>query len=137
MVHIDSSLGDYFDAQVQARASAPFILFADRELHWSYAEFSARVDRLAKGLAAIGLERGDHLGIWARNVPDWLTMFFATAKLGIVLVTINTAYRSHELAHVVRQSDMKALAFLDGYRDVNYLSVIRELVPESQQQPRG
>jgi fatty-acyl-CoA synthase len=137
MPHTDLTLGDYFDAQVKARASAPFILFADRELQWSYAEFGARVDRLAKGLAAIGLERGDHLGIWARNVPDWLTMFFATAKLGIVLVTINTAYKSHELSHVVRQSDMKALAFLDGFRDVNYLSVIRELVPESLQQPRG
>jgi fatty-acyl-CoA synthase len=137
MPHTDLTLGEYFDAQVKARASAPFILFADRDLHWSYAEFGARVDRVAKGLAAIGLERGDHLGIWARNVPDWLTMFFATAKLGIVLVTINTAYRSHELAHVVRQSDMKALAFVDGFRDINYLSVIRELIPESQQQPRG
>ncbi|MGC4065714.1 MAG: AMP-binding protein [Polyangiaceae bacterium] len=137
MPHTDLTLGEYFDAQVEARASAPFILFADRDLHWSYAEFGERVDRVAKGLAAIGLRRGDHLGIWARNVPDWLTMFFATAKLGIVLVTINTAYRSHELAHVVRQSDMKALAFVDGFRDVNYLSVIRELIPESQQQPRG
>jgi fatty-acyl-CoA synthase len=137
MPHTEISLGEYFDAKVNERASAPFIIYADRGLCWSYAEFGQRVDRLAKGLASIGLGRGDHLGLWARNVPDWLTFLFATAKLGVVLVTINTAYKSHELAHVLRQSDMKALAFIDGYRDVDYVGVIRELVPESLQQPRG
>lgn len=137
MPHTELTLGEYFDAKVTERGSAPFIVFADRGLCWSYAEFGQRVDRLAKGLAAIGLRRGDHLGIWARNVPDWLTVLFATAKLGVVLVTINTAYKSHELAHVLRQSDMKALAMIEGFRDVDYLGVIRELVPESLQQPRG
>lgn len=137
MPHTDLTLGDYFDAKVQSRASSPFIIFADRELCWTYAEFGQRVDRVAKGLASIGLGRGDRLGIWARNVPDWLTLFFATAKLGVVLVTINTAYKSHELAHVVRQSDMKALAFIEGFRDVNYLGIIRELIPESLQHRRG
>jgi fatty-acyl-CoA synthase len=137
MPHTELTLGEYFDAKVKERASAPFIVYADRGLCWSYAEFGQRVDRLAKGLASIGLGRGDHLGLWARNVPDWLTFLFATAKLGMVLVTINTSYRSHELAHVLGQSDMKALAFIDGYRDVDYLAVIRELVPESLQQPRG
>ena len=64
---------------------------------------------LAKGLLAIGMEKGDHLGIWARNVPDWLTFTFATAKIGVVLVTVNPVYKSHELAYVIKQSDMKAL----------------------------
>ncbi|MGE5787762.1 MAG: AMP-binding protein, partial [Myxococcales bacterium] len=137
MPHTDLTLGDYFDTKVQSRATDPFIIFADRDLCWTYAEFGRRVDRVAKGLASIGLERGDRLGIWARNVPDWLTLFFATAKLGVVLVTINTAYKSHELAHVVRQSDMKALAFIEGFRDVNYLSIIREVIPESLQHRRG
>lgn len=137
MPHTELSLGEYFDRMVRARATAPFVIYADRELRWSYAEFSERVDRLAKGLASIGLERGDHLGLWARNVPDWLTFLFATAKLGVVLVTINTAYKNHELAHILNQSDMKALAFVDGFRDVNYVNVVRELVPESLQHPRG
>ena len=54
------------------------------------------------------------MGIWAKNVPDWLTMLFATSKIGAVLVTVNTAYKSHELAYVLEQSDMKALAIIDG-----------------------
>lgn len=137
MPHTELSVGEYFDRMVHTRATAPFVIYADRDLCWSYAEFGERVDRVAKGLASIGLERGDHLGIWARNVPDWLTFLFATAKLGVVLVTINTAYKSHELAHILRQSDMKALAFVDGFRDVNYISVVRELVPESLQHLRG
>ncbi len=137
MPHTERTLGEYFEAKVEERASHPFIIFADRGLCWSYAEFGQRVDRLAKGLSSIGLSRGDHLGIWARNVPDWLTLLFATAKLGVVLVTINTAYKSHELAHVLRQSDMKALAFVDGFRDVDYIEIVRELVPESLQYPRG
>jgi fatty-acyl-CoA synthase len=137
MLHTELTLGDYFDAQVRARAAQPMIVFADRGLSWSYAEFGQRVDRLAKGLYTIGLRRGDHLGIWSRNIPDWLTLLFATAKLGVVLVTINTAYKSHELAHVIKQSDMLALAFIDGFRDVNYLSVVRELVPESLRHQRG
>jgi fatty-acyl-CoA synthase len=137
MPHTELTVGSYFDAMVKDRASSPFIIFADRGLCWSYAEFGLRVEHLSKGLAAVGLRRGDHLGLWARNVPDWLTFLFATAKLGVVLVTINTAYKSHELAYVVRQSDMKALAFVDGFRDTSYLGIVRELVPESLHQQRG
>ena len=122
---------------VEARGDADFIVYPDRNLRWSYRVFNERVDRLAKGLLAIGIQKGDHVGVWARNVPDWLTFLFATAKIGAVLVTINTAYKSHELAHVVRQSDMKALALIDGFRDVNYVDVVRGLVPESMTCERG
>ena len=66
--------------------------------------------------------KGDHLGIWARNVPDWLTFMFATAKIGVVLVTVNPVYKSHELAYVIKQSDMKALAIIDAFRDVDYVA---------------
>ena len=66
--------------------------------------------------------KGDHLGIWARNVPDWLTFAFATAKIGVVLVTVNPVYKSHELAYVIKQSDMKALAIIDAFRDVDYVA---------------
>jgi fatty-acyl-CoA synthase len=137
MLHTELTLGEYFDRQVQTRGDADLIVYPDRDLRWSYREFGARMDRLAKGLLAIGIQRGDHFGIWARNVPDWLTFLFATAKIGAVLVTINTSYKSHELAHVVRQSDMKALALVEGFRDVDYIRVIRELVPETVRSERG
>ena len=81
--------------------------------------------------------KNDHVGIWARNVPDWLTFMFATAKIGAVLVTVNTYYKSHEVAYILEQSDMKALALIDGFKENNYLEIINELVPELKKQPRG
>ena len=109
-LHTELTIGEYFEHDGRrAAATHDFIVYPDRDLRWTYAEFDERVDQLAKGLLAIGMEPGDHLGIWARNVPDWLTFAFATAKIGVVLVTVNPVYKSHELAYVIKQSDMKAL----------------------------
>ena len=106
-------------------------------LRWTYKDFDERTDNLARGLLAIGLHPGDHLGVWARNIPDWLTFMYATAKIGVVMVTVNPIYKSHELDYVLKQSDMKALCVIDAYRDVDYLQIIRELVPETLTQQRG
>ncbi|MFW5987483.1 MAG: AMP-binding protein, partial [Methanohalophilus sp.] len=114
-----------------------FMVYPDRDLRFNYRQFNERVDDLAKGLLALGLKKGDHIGIWARNVPDWLTFLFATSKIGAVLVTVNTAYRSHELAYVVKQSDMKALAIIDGFRNVDYVQTVYDIVPELKTHQRG
>ncbi len=136
-LHTDLTIGEYFDRKVAEQPGHEFVVYPDRDLRWTYAEFDERVTNLAKGLLAIGLRKGDHLGIWARNVPDWLTFAFATAKIGVVLVTVNPVYKSHELAYVIKQSDMKALVVIDSFRDVDYIRIVRELVPESQTQERG
>jgi fatty-acyl-CoA synthase len=136
-LHTDETIGAYFARMVAADPDHDFVVYPDRGLRWSYGEFEERVDRLAKGLLAIGIERGDNVGIWARNVPDWLTFMFATAKIGAVLVTVNPVYKSHELAYVMKQSDMKALCIIDAFRDVDYVQIVRELVPESLTQERG
>jgi len=133
----DLTIGAFFEKQVAADPDREFIVYPDRDLRWTYAEFDERVDRLAKGLLSIGIGTGDHVGIWARNVPDWLTFMFATAKIGAVLVTVNPVYKSHELAYVIKQSDMKALVIIDTFRDVDYVEVLRGLVPEAQTQQRG
>lgn len=135
--HTDLTLAQYFEEVVRKNPDRDFIVMADRELRWTYSEFDERVNSLAKALMSIGITRGDHVGIWARNVPDWLTFTFATAKIGAVLVTVNPVYKSHELAYVLKQSDMKALAIIDSFKDVDYLSVLRELVPETLVQERG
>jgi fatty-acyl-CoA synthase len=136
-LHTELAIGQYFERQVAASPDHDFVVYPDRGLRWTYREFDERVDRLAKGLLAIGLEKGDNLGIWARNVPDWLTFAFATAKIGVVLVTVNPVYKSHELAYVIEQSDMKALVIIDAFRDVDYVEIIRGLVPEAATQERG
>lgn len=131
------TMGQFFEKEVKEHPERDFCVMPDRALRWSYTEFDERVDQLAKSLIAIGIGHGDHIGIWARNVPDWLTFMFAAAKIGAVLVTVNPVYKSHELAYLMKQSDMKALAIVDNYRDVDYVSVLRELVPEMMTQERG
>lgn len=133
----EKTIGVFFENKVKETPDAEFILYPDRKLRFTYAQFNERVDDLAKGLLHIGIKKGDHVGIWAKNVPDWLTFFFATSKLGAVLVTINTAYKSHELDFILKQSDMKAIAFIDGFRDIDYVDILFELVPELKTAPRG
>ncbi|HET6439062.1 MAG TPA: AMP-binding protein [Anaeromyxobacter sp.] len=133
----DLTLGELLERQATAEPDRDAVVYPDRGLRFSYREFDDRVNALARGLLAIGIGKGDHVGIWARNVPDWLTFMFATAKIGAVLVTVNTAYKTHELAYVVEQSDMKCLVLIDGFKDVDYLAIVRELVPEAARTQRG
>ncbi|KGK98834.1 AMP-binding protein [Methanococcoides methylutens] len=137
MLFTESTIGEFFEEKVRKDPDRDFIVYPDRNLRFSYQEFNERVDDLAKGLLSIGITKGDHVGIWARNVPDWLTFMFATAKIGAVLVTVNTAYKSHELAYVMKHSDMKALAIVDHFRDVDYVETVYELVPELKTCKRG
>ncbi|SCG85091.1 AMP-binding protein [Methanobacterium congolense] len=137
MLFTEDTLGKFFEKQVEKSPDRDFIVYPDRDLRFTYKEFDERVNLLAKGLLSIGVGKGDHVGIWALNVPDWLTFMFATAKIGAVLVTVNTAYKNHELAYILEQSDMKALALIEGFRDVDYLNIIYELVPELKTQERG
>ncbi|WP_333786403.1 AMP-binding protein [Methanomethylovorans sp.] len=137
MPFIEDTLGTVLENVVANDPDREFMVYPDRDLRFTYKEFDERVNTFAKGLLAIGIGKGDHVGIWAKNVPDWLTFMFATAKIGAVLVTVNTAYKSHEVEYVIKQSDMKALAIIDGFRDVNYIDIMYELVPELKTQQRG
>jgi fatty-acyl-CoA synthase len=130
LVFSEKTIGDFFEEQVEKQADREFMVYPDRNLRFTYAQFNERVDKLAKGLLFIGISKGDHVGIWAKNVPDWLTFMFATAKIGGVLVTINTSYKNHELDYILKQSDMKAIAIIDGFRDVNYVKTLYDLVPQ-------
>jgi fatty-acyl-CoA synthase len=137
MPYTELTLGEYLEKQARRLPDHEFIVYPDRDLRWSFADFNARVDSLAKGLLAIGLGKGDHVGIWARNVPDWLTFMFATARIGAVLVTINTLYRSFEMEYVLRQADMKALVLIDSFRDHDYLETVYGMIPELRSCQRG
>lgn len=130
MLFTEETIGNFLEKMVEKDPDREFMVYPDRDLRFTYKQFDERVNMLAKGLMSIGIEKGDHIGMWALNVPDWLTFFFAAAKMGAVLVTVNTSYKSHELDYVLKQSDMKAIAITDGFRDVNYLDILYELVPE-------
>lgn len=137
MLFTEDTIGEFFEKMAEKDPDREFIVYPDRDLRFTYKQFNERVDMLAKGFLSIGITKGDHVGIWALNVPDWLTFLFATAKIGAVLVTVNTAYKSHEVAYVLEQSDMKAIGITEGFRDVNYLDIMYELVPELKTCNRG
>ena len=131
------TLGRQLEFWARETPDHDFIVYPDRGLRWTYKQFDDRVNRLAKGLLAIGIRKGDHVGIWAKNVPDWLTFQFACAKTGAVLVTVNTAYKGEELDYVLKQSDMKMLGLIDAFRDVDYIDTLNRLVPELKHHARG
>jgi len=137
MEYIEKTLSQVIREKTQAHPDHEFIIYADRNLRFTYAEFDKRVDDLAKGFLSIGVKKGDHVGIWATNVPDWNTVLFACARIGAVLVTINTGYKTHELDFVLKQSDMVCLCLTNGWRDSDYIEMINELVPELKTSERG
>ncbi len=114
--------GNYPDSQAITYTTMPF------ERTWS--ELDQETDRIAKGLLALGLKKGDHLAIWATNVPEWLLTLFATAKIGVILVTVNTNYKSFELEYLLKQSDSKALVMISEFKDSSYVNIIYQLCPE-------
>ena len=103
----------------------------------TYAQFREDVDEFARALIALGVKRGDHVAIWATNVPQWYITFWATTKIGAVLVTVNTAYKIHEAEYLLRQSDTHTLVMIDGYKDSDYVGIIKELCPELAEHEAG
>jgi len=133
----DLTLGDWLERWASETPDKEYIVYSDRDLRFTWKEFDTRVDHMAKGLLAIGVQKGSHVGIWAQNVPDWLTFLFACAKIGAVAITVNTNYKQHELAFVLEDSDMHTLCLTDGAAGYNYLDMVYGLIPELKSQARG
>jgi len=134
---IDTTFGQFLEKWAEFTPNKDFIVYPDRGLRFSYVTFNQRVDNLAKALLHLGIRKDDKVGIFANNVPDWLTYFFATAKIGGVLVTINTNYRTHELEYLVKNSDLHTLCLVNGWRDSDYVQMIYDLIPELKESQRG
>jgi fatty-acyl-CoA synthase len=134
---LNKTLGEFLEQWANETPDKEFMIFSDRNLRFTYAQFNQRVDNLAKALLHIGINPGDKLGIFANNVPDWITFMFATAKIGVVLVTVNTNYKTHELEYILQNADIATLAIVNGFRDSDYVSMVNELVPELKQSQRG
>ena len=133
----DKTLGDWLEHFATTTPDQPFIVYADRDLRFTYAEFNQRVNQFANGLLQIGVRPGHHVGIWATNVPDWNTLLFATAKIGAVLVTINTNYKQHELEYLVKHADIHTLCISNGTFESDFVEMTYQLAPELKTQARG
>ena len=105
-------------------------VFCEPGITWSYDSLARRVDRFAAGLLALGLYKGDRIGIWSPNRPEWLIAQFATARIGLVLVNINPAYRRAELEYALNKVGAKALITAVQFKSSNYLEMLHDLAPE-------
>ena len=131
------TIGEVFNATAAALADQDAVVYADRNYRLTWAEFKADVDRMAMGLMALGVQKGEKVAIWATNVPHWVTLQFATAQIGAVLMTINTNCKSAEIDYMLRQSETENIFIVDGVRDTDYVATLYELVPELKDRPRG
>ncbi|MDR1525637.1 MAG: AMP-binding protein [Tannerella sp.] len=133
----NKTLGEWLEHWATVTPDKEYIVYSDRDLRFTWKEFNRRVDDMAKGLLSIGVKRGTHIGIWATNVPDWLTFLFAGAKIGAVLVTVNTSYKQNELEFLVKDSDIQTLCITDGIFDGNYVDMVYTMLPELKESQRG
>ena len=131
---LNETIADLLDRQAAAFPDHEALVYNYPELglniRFSYRQYRAAADRLAKGLLALGIEKGEHVAVWASNVPEWALLEMALAKVGAVLVTINTNYRAAELEYVLRQGDITTLFMIEGFRGNSYLDTIYGLLPE-------
>jgi len=130
MEEINKTVGAVLKDMVRIHPDHTAITYTKLPYKRTWAEFDEETDKVARGLMALGLKKGDHLAIWATNVPEWLQTLFATAKIGVVLVTVNTNYKIFELEYLLKQSDAKALVLIEGFKDSSYAEIVARLCPE-------
>ncbi|HPB03981.1 MAG TPA: AMP-binding protein [Bacteroidaceae bacterium] len=133
----EKTLGDYLEYWAEHTPDRECIVYSDRDLRFTWKQFNARVDDMARGLIAIGVTKGTHVGLWAQNVPDWLTFLYACAKIGAVCITVNTSYKQSELEYLLKDSDMHTLCLTDGTWETNYVDMTYDMIPELRQFQRG
>ncbi len=127
---IDLTIGKLLDDVAVRYPDNEALVYHERGLRYSYREFNEVCRRVAKGLLKLGIRKGDNISIWAYNVPEWVILQFATAKIGAILVTVNTSYKSAELEYILNQSDSKALIMVKSFKDTDYVATLNEVVPE-------
>ncbi|MGX9366488.1 AMP-binding protein [Desulfoplanes sp. PS50] len=133
----ERTLGQMLDETIGRYPDNDAVVYVDRDFRLTYREFGEVVDQTAKGLMALGVEKGHKVAVWASNVPFWVTLQFATAKIGAILLTVNTAYKTKEVEYLLSHSECEHIFIMDGFRDTDYIHTLYELLPELKTQARG
>ncbi len=113
------------------------VVYPDRGLRYSYQQFNQLCREAAKGFMKLGIEKGEHMAIWATNTPEWLTTQFSTGIMGAVLVTVNTNYQATELEYLLKQSDSTTLILMESFKGTSYVDTLYEIVPELKEAEPG
>jgi fatty-acyl-CoA synthase len=133
---MEITIGDLLEEVAQKYPDRQAVKYIDRDYYRSWKDLNEEVDKIAKGFLSIGVKKGDHVAIWATNVPEWILTMFACAKIGAILVTVNTNYKVFELEYLLRQSDTNVLVMTRGTKYGDYVQIVNELCPTlKDQQP--
>ena len=127
---IDATFSDVLDTMAENYPDQYAFKYPTLDYTRTYEQFRRDVDECAAALISLGVKAGDHVAVWATNVPQWFITFWATTKIGAVLVTVNTAYKIHEIEYLLKQSDTHTLVMIEDCKDINYKVIIQELCPE-------
>ncbi len=126
---LEETIGSNLERTATVHGARDALVSRHQGLRFSYAELDAEVDEVARGLMALGLVRGDRLGIWSPNCAEWVLVQYATAKLGVILVNVNPAYRTSELEYALRQSGCRVLVSAESFKDSDYRAMVDEVRP--------
>jgi fatty-acyl-CoA synthase len=121
----DVAVGQLLTRLAAALPDQPALVYADRDLRFTFRELETEARLIACGLLGIGVRRGDRVAVWATNVPEWVILQFALAKVGAVLVTVNTSLRAREVEYLLRQSETSTLFTIGGFKNVDYIEELR------------
>ena len=124
-------IGEVLDHSAELYHNNEALVVRHQDRRYSYSQLRTEVERAARGLIALGIEKGDRVGIWATNCAEWVITQFATAKIGAILVNINPSNRTFELEYVLKRSKCQTLIFMAGFRDCDYYATLQEICPES------
>src|SRR5262245_51184563 len=123
----DITVGALLTRLAEALPNNEALVYSDRGLRWTFSELESEARLVARGLIACGVERGERVALWATNVPEWVTLQFALAKIGAILVTVNTSLRAAEIDYLLRQSEAATVITIRGFKDVDYVGALREI----------
>ncbi|MDH8700829.1 fatty-acyl-CoA synthase [Dysgonomonadaceae bacterium PH5-43] len=133
----ERTMGQWLEYWAETTPDKEYVVYSDRDLRFTWKQLDERVNNMSKGLMSIGVTKGTHIGIWATNVPDWLTFLYAAAKIGAVAVTVNTNYKQHELEYLMEDSDIHTLCITEGVFDGSYIDMVYNMLPELKTTQRG
>ena len=129
MEFINKTLGEVINDLAKKYPTNLACKFPIENYERTWEEFDKETDEYAKGLMALGVQKGDKIAIWAKNTSEWMLTLFASTKIGAILVTVNTNYKIFELEYLLNQSDTKFLVMMDGTKEVSYVDIVNELFP--------
>lgn len=134
---LNLTIGELLEKQADLYPEQEAVVYPELNLRKTFNEFNDMADQAAKGLMALGIEKGEHVAIWSDNKPQWLTSQFATGKMGVVLVTVNTSYLAKELEYLLKQSESTTLILAESYKGTSYIDVLKQICPEFKDTEKG